>query len=697
MYKLDTQVMFLPSIGPERAKILATEHNIVTVEDLLNYYPYKYVDRSKIWKIKDLSGVDEYVQIRGQFTYLTIETTSKRRLLRATFEDDTGSIGCVWFDGIKYIAPKIKLYKEYVIYGKTGEYKNSFNIEHPKIYELSQFEANIVNPIMPEYTTTEKMKKHFLYSQTLAKLIKNIFDKGVEIDDFIPEYIRKRLGLIDKKDALYKIHFPLNSDDLSKAKYRLKFEELFINQLSLLKQKILREKNVKGFVFSKVGEYFMDFYNNRLPFELTNAQKRVIKELRNDFRTGRQANRLLQGDVGSGKTIVALMCMLLAKDNGFQSCIMAPTEVLAQQHFESITRLTEGMDLNIRLLTSSTNKKQRKIIDEQLVDGSLDILIGTHALIEDNVVFKNLGLAIIDEQHKFGVLQRAKLRQKNKIPPHIVVMTATPIPRTLSMALYGDLDVSVIDELPIGRKPIITKHIYHSQKDKLIDFLKREIHKGRQVYVVYPLIQESEAFDYRNLEEGYEYFVKHFPQPQYKIAMVHGKMSSEEKKLQMEEFVSHKAQILVATMVIEVGVNVPNATVMVIESAEKFGLSQLHQLRGRVGRGAEQSYCILVTDYKLSEEARKRIEIMTRTTNGFEIAEADLRMRGPGDVLGTQQSGLPINFKLANIATDGKILSIARETAAIILKDDPSLEKLEHQKLAAAVDREISKSLSNIS
>lgn len=697
MLKLDNELMYLPTVGPKRAEIFEKDAELKTIADILEYFPYKYVDRSKIMKIADVNGNDEFVQLKGRFLFLDLDTKARRKLLRSIFEDQTGEINVIWFEGIKFIQEKIKLDTEYIIYGKTTDFKGKYSITHPQVYEIAEFQSKIINPIMPEYSTSEKMKRYYLNSTAIAKLIKYIFDKGVDIEEIIPESIKKRMILIDRKDALYKIHFPKNEEDLRQAKYRIKFEELLVNQLSLLKQKVLRTKTVKGYIFDTVGENFHFFYEKKLPFELTNAQKRVIKEIRADMKTGRQANRLLQGDVGSGKTIVALMIMLLAKDNGFQSCLMAPTEVLAQQHFESFVSLTEEMSVSIRLLTGSTSQKQRRIIAEELEMGTLDILIGTHALIEDNVKFHKLGLAIIDEQHKFGVIQRAKLREKSQIAPHIIVMTATPIPRTLSMAMYGDLDISVIDELPANRKPIQTKHIYETQRTKLYDFLKKQIQQGRQVYVVFPLIQESEAFDYKNLEDGYVNLKQFFSEPQYSISMVHGKMSSEEKRIEMEKFVSGKSQIMVATTVIEVGVNVPNATVMVIESAEKFGLSQLHQLRGRVGRGAEQSYCILMTNFKISEDARKRINTMVATNNGFEIAEVDMKLRGPGDILGTQQSGIPVNFKLASLITDGKILSMTREVATNILLEDPFLEKIENQNLAKAIDKEIARSLSSIS
>lgn len=696
MFKLDHELMYLPTVGPKRAEILK-QANLKTIGDILEYFPYKYVDRSKILKIKELNGSNEFVQLKGHFLFLELDTKARRKLLRSIFEDDTGEINIIWFEGIKFVQQKIKLNKEYIIYGKTTDFKGKYSITHPQIYDIEEFQSKIVNPLMPEYTTTEKMKQYYINSTAIAKLLKYIFDKGVDIEEIISDDIKKTLSLIDKKQAYYKIHFPQNQQDIDQAKYTIKFEELLINQLSLLKQKVLRTKTVKGYIFEKVGQNFLYFYHNKLPFELTNAQKRVIKEIRTDMKTGRQSNRLLQGDVGSGKTIVALMLMLLAKDNGFQSCLMAPTEVLAQQHYESFINSTEGMPLNIRLLTGSTSQKQRKIIAQELQMGTLDILIGTHALIEDNVKFHKLGLALIDEQHKFGVIQRAKLREKSQIAPHIIVMTATPIPRTLSMAMYGDLDISLIDELPANRKPIETKHIYETQRQKLYEFLKNQIQQGRQVYIVYPLIQESEAFDYKNLEDGYENVKQNFTEPQYSISIVHGKMSSEEKRKEMEKFVTGKSQIMVATTVIEVGVNVPNATVMVIESAEKFGLSQLHQLRGRVGRGADQSYCILMTNFKISEEARKRINTMVATNNGFEIAEVDMKLRGPGDILGTQQSGIPLNFKLANLTTDGKILSMARQVAQNILANDHLLEKIENQKLAKAVDFEISRSLSSIS
>lgn len=697
MITSQTEIKYLQGIGPKKAEIFKNEINVKTIEDLLNYFPYRYIDHSKFTKIAEIKNFDTYVQIQGYFTNFNIEITKSQKILIGNFTDENGRIEIIWFKNLDFFSKHLNTNKTYIIFGRTYKFKDHPVIVHPLILEPHEFKAKITNPIMPEYRTTQKMKNNHINSNFIAKLIQQIFNSGLKIEEFLPEKILKTYDLLPIEQAYYYIHLPLNFDLLEKAKFRLKFNEILVNQLSLLQQKILRQKNIPGYIFKNIGENFNYFYYNKLPFPLTEAQKRVIKEIRKDFLTGRQGNRLLQGDVGSGKTIVALMCMLIAKDNGFQSCLMAPTEVLAQQHFETFKNLTDGMNLNIRLLTGSTTKKQRQIINDELLDGSLDILIGTHALIEDNIVFRKLGLVVIDEQHKFGVAQRAKLYQKSKIPPHVIVMSATPIPRTLSMALYGDLDVSVIDELPQGRKPIITKHIYDFLKPKLYEFIKKEIEKGRQVYIVYPLIKESESLDYKNLEEGHKNLLKIFPEPQYQIAVVHGKMSSEEKKTQMELFISGKAQILLSTTVIEVGVNVPNATIMVIENAERFGLSQLHQLRGRVGRASHQSYCILVTPQKISKDALKRINTMVKTNNGFEIAEVDLKLRGPGDIFGTQQSGIPLNFKITDLASDLKIMNFVRDIATKILEEDPSLQHPENQKLSEIVKKEILRSYSHIS
>lgn len=697
MFDLDTEITYVKGVGPKKAEVFIKELSIKTIRDLIYYFPYKYVDRSKFYKIIDIKSDSVYVQIRGKFRNFSEQGQGKKKYLKAEFFDETGSIDVVWFRGTKWIKDSIKLQKEYVIYGKPRLFKNRFSISHPDYEESEIFDRQIKAPFYAEYNTTEICKRHYLNSKAISKIMREVFSKDFRISEFLPQKLLIDLGLPDINTAIKNIHFPQSIESLEAAKKRFKFEELFINQLALLKQKKIRNNFVKGIKFTKVGDVFNEFYEKKLDFELTSAQKRVIKEIYSDFRSGKQCNRLLQGDVGSGKTIVALLSMLIAVGNGYQATMMAPTEILAQQHFDELSKLLAGLDINIKILTGSTKIKERRIIDEELKNGELDILIGTHALIEDKVQFKNLALAVIDEQHRFGVVQRAKLRQKNKdIPPHIIVMTATPIPRTLSMTLYGDLDVSVIDQMPPGRKKIKTVHLYENQRGKMYEFIRKEIDKGRQIYVVFPLIAESEKLDYKNLEEGYQTITRIFKSPKYNVVMLHGKMKAEEKKKQMDLFLAHKAQILVATTVIEVGVNVPNASVMVIESAERFGLSQLHQLRGRVGRGAEQSFCILMTGNKLSSDSRKRIETMVRTSNGFEIAEVDMRLRGPGDIFGTQQSGIPLNFKLANLLTDGKILQIARKKAMDLLNIDPEFEMPENKLIGKKVVREISKSFGNV-
>ncbi len=696
MYNLQTEITYLSGVGPKRAEVLNREIGVFTIEDLIFYFPYKYVDRSRFYKVADIKSDATYIQARGKFCCFSDEG-KKKKYLHAEFFDDSGSIDIVWFQRIKWVKDNIKPNTEYVIYGKPKEYRGEFSMVHPEFEEAAKFDKQIKTPFSAMYNTSEKMKKFYLNSNAILKLIKAIFKQKPHLQEIIPANILQEYNLPSINDAILNIHFPQSIAKLEAARKRFKFEELFINQLSLLKQKKIRTSKIKGYIFEKVGDSFMNFYEKNLPFELTNAQKRVLKEIRADFKSGKQGNRLLQGDVGSGKTVVALMSMLIAIDNNFQTCLMAPTEILAQQHFESISKMLEGIDVNIRLLTGSTKVKQRRVIDEELKSGTLNILIGTHALIEDKVQFKDLGLAIIDEQHRFGVAQRAKLQKKNENPPHILVMSATPIPRTLSMTLYGDLDVSIIDELPPGRKPIKTIHLYEKQRGKLYTFIRDEIAKGRQIYIVFPLIKESEALDYKNLEEGYATLNQMFKLPKYRICMVHGQMKPDEKKAQMDLFAEGKAQILVATTVIEVGVNVPNASVMIIESAERFGLSQLHQLRGRVGRGAEQSFCILMTDFKLSADSRKRIETMVQTNNGFQIAEVDMRLRGAGNIFGTQQSGTPINFRIANLLTDGKILAEARKKANQVLDNDPMLQKPINQNLAIKVQNEIKSSWGNVS
>jgi len=664
--------MYLPGVGSKRAETLKQELKIVSFYDLIYYFPYRYEDRSKIFSISEITPNMPYVQIIGRFVSLSFIGEGRSKRLSAKFSDSTGIIELVWFKGHKYIHENIKPDTDYLIFGKPNAFNNQLNIVHPETEKLSDVTIQQRSPLLPYYNTTEKMKSQFLNSKAIFKLQQNAFSvhQG-KIPETLPPYFIEQYKLMFLNEALFNIHFPKDHKQLQLAQNRLKFEELFYIQLSILKLKSQRN-SFKGLLFPLVGEFTNSFYKTRLPFELTQAQKRVIKEIRRDMGSGKQMNRLLQGDVGSGKTIVALMIMLIACDNFFQATIMAPTEILAQQHFESINQMAKPLGVNVGLLTGSTKKSDREILHNKLETGELQILIGTHALIENQVKYHNLGLVIIDEQHRFGVAQRAKLWKKNSTPPHVLVMTATPIPRTLALTIYGDLDVSVIDELPPGRKPIETVHYYHNQRNNLNHFIKQEIQKGRQIYIVYPLIDESDKVDFKNLTEGFEYMQRVFPD--YKIEMIHGRLKPSEKDVAMKTFTSGFAQILVSTTLIEVGVNVPNASVMIIESAERFGLSQLHQLRGRVGRGAEQSYCVLMTSPKLSDDTRKRMEIMTRTNDGFEIAEADLKLRGPGDLEGTQQSGLPFELKIANLAKDQQILQLARQAATKILDEDPLLE-----------------------
>ncbi|WP_340074243.1 ATP-dependent DNA helicase RecG [Leptobacterium sp. I13] len=678
---LQTPIEYLKGVGPNRAGLLKTELGIHTFQDLINLFPNRYIDRTKYYHIDELQGSNADVQIIGKIT--SIKTVSQKRGSRlvATFVDDTGEMELVWFWGQKWIKNNLKLNTPYVIFGKCNRFNNMFSMPHPEMELLTAHEQSLRSAMQPVYPSTEKLTNGGITNRVISKLIEQLFIETKRGDTFyetLPKTILNDLKLISKSEALLNIHFPENQELLAKAQYRLKFEELFYIQLQLIRKNLIRKNRIKGFKFGEVGALFNDFYNHHLPFELTTAQKNVIKEIRNDLGGGAQMNRLLQGDVGSGKTIVALMVMLLAIDNGYQACIMAPTEILATQHFNSISELVKGLPINVHLLTGSTKTSERKTIHIQLETGDLNILIGTHAILEDKVQFKNLGLAIIDEQHRFGVAQRAKLWHKSQTPPHILVMTATPIPRTLAMSLYGDLDVSVIDELPPGRKPVKTVHRYDSNRLKVFKFVKEEIKKGRQVYIVYPLIQESEKMDYKDLMDGYESISREFPIPEYQISIVHGKMKPADKDYEMERFQKEETQIMVATTVIEVGVNIPNASVMVIESAERFGLSQLHQLRGRVGRGAEQSYCILMTSHKLSNDAKIRLDTMVKTNDGFEIAEVDLKLRGPGDIMGTQQSGV-LNLKIADIVKDNDILKSARHYAIRILKDDPGLEKHENK------------------
>ncbi|HLP06151.1 MAG TPA: ATP-dependent DNA helicase RecG [Paludibacter sp.] len=674
-------IKFLPGVGPKKADLLNKELGIRCAEDLVRHYPYKYVDRSRFYYLHEISEEMPFIQVKGQIIRFEKAGEGHSQRLVATFTDGHQTIDLIWFKGVKYVLDKYKPRIDYVVFGKPSAFNGRFNIVHPEIELASQLPPPEQMGLQPFYNTTEKMKSNFLNSKTLQKIIFPIVQQiKTGIPDTLPAYLLKKFGLMNLTESLTQVHFPKNADMLKKARQRLKFEELFYIQLNILQQSKWRDLHFKGFIFGQIGHYFNTFFKDYLPFELTGAQKRVLREIRADVATGRQMNRLLQGDVGSGKTLVALMAMLMAIDNGFQACIMAPTEILAAQHFASLKEFLGDIGLNVALLTGSTRPKARVELHEQLRNGEMNILIGTHALIEETVQFKNLGLVVIDEQHRFGVEQRSKLWKKNIQPPHILVMTATPIPRTLAMTLYGDLSVSVIDELPPGRKPIQTYHYYDNKRQALNQFIAKQVNAGRQVYIVYPLIQESEKTDLQNLEKGYEYMCEVFPG--YKISRVHGKLKSAEKEHEMQKFVKGETQIMVATTVIEVGVNVPNASVMVIESAQRFGLSQLHQLRGRVGRGAEQSFCILLTGYKLGADTRKRMEIMVRTNDGFEIAEADLKLRGPGDLEGTQQSGLPFELKISNLAQDGKMLEIARHAAMEILEDDPQLQKTENKVMA---------------
>ena len=679
-----TPIEYLKGIGPSRGELLRKELNIHKYGDLMNLFPNRYIDRTRYYKINELQNTTAEVQLVGKIIHVkTVEFGKNQKRLVATYTDDTGQMELTWFQGIKWIRESLKLNEVYVIFGKTSNYGGQFSIAHPEMELLEEHKASLRSAMQPVYPSTEKLTQRGITNKVINKATQQLFleVKGQFIET-LPNYLLEQLQLISKNEAMFNIHFPKSQDLLAKAQFRLKFEELFFIQLQLITKNLIRKHKIKGHLFDKVGANFTDFYSNHLPFELTNAQKRVIKEIRNDMGSNAQMNRLLQGDVGSGKTIVALMCMLLAKDNGFQSCLMAPTEILANQHFIGLTELAQDLNISIKLLTGSTPVSERRIIHEALENGTLDILIGTHALLEDKVKFHNLGLAVIDEQHRFGVEQRSKLWHKNQIPPHVLVMTATPIPRTLAMSLYGDLDISVIDELPPGRKAIQTVHRFDSNRLKVWKFLKDEIAKGRQVYIVYPLINESATQDYKDLMDGYESISRDFPLPQYSISIVHGQMKPAEKEAEMQRFVTGKTNIMVATTVIEVGVNVPNASVMVIESTERFGLSQLHQLRGRVGRGAEQSYCILMTGFKLGNDSKIRIETMCKTNDGFEIAEVDLKLRGPGDIMGKQQSGV-LNLQIADLVKDRDILMLAREHALKLLKDDATMTKPEHQKMKA--------------
>ena len=666
-------LQYIPGIGPKKAEVLQSELHVSSDEELLTYFPYRYVDKSRIYKISEIDGTMPYILLKGHFIdFEELGNGTGGHRLVGIFADGTDTIECVWFQGIKFVLNSVQKGKEYLLFGQPKEFNHSVNIAHPDL-EIPAPDGKEVTGLMGMYNTTEKMKRVFLNSKNIQKIILGYLQKNLTpFPETLPTYIIERLQLMGYNQAIRQIHFPANTDNLRKAQFRLKFEELFYLQLYLVRSFKMRQQFLRGFVFSRIGDYFNSFYKN-IPFELTGAQKRVLKEIRADVATGKQMNRLLQGDVGSGKTMVASLTMLMAIDNGFQACIMAPTEILATQHYDNLAESFLKVGINVALLTGSTPKKRRRQIHEMLEDGTLHILIGTHALIEPDVKFKNLGMVVIDEQHRFGVKQRSQLWTKNIQPPHVLVMTATPIPRTLAMTVYGDLDVSIIDELPPGRKPIQTLHRFDQQRLGLLSFMRKQLQLGRQIYVVYPLIEENEKVDYRYVEKGFEDMQAAFG-PEYHVVMVHGKMKPKDKDAAMQRFVKNEAQIMVATTVIEVGVNVPNASVMIIESAERFGLSQLHQLRGRVGRGAEQSYCVLVTGFKLSDDTKKRIEIMCRTTDGFEIAEADLKLRGPGDIEGTQQSGLAFDLHIASLAKDGHLLEIARNYAKEILEADPLLE-----------------------
>ncbi|MBP3471582.1 MAG: ATP-dependent DNA helicase RecG [Paraprevotella sp.] len=666
---LQQDITYLPGVGPQRAKLLKDELHVSTLHDLLYYFPYKHIDRTRLYYIHELTADMPYVQLKGQILSFETEGEGRKRRLVAHFSDGHGVVDLVWFQGIKYVASRYKLHTEYIVFGRPSAYGGKINIAHPDLDVADSLSLSSLG-MQPYYTVTEKMKRQGMNSRSLERFTATMFTRlNMPLPETLPDYIVNQLHLMSLDEALRKAHYPSTAEELRRAMLRLKFEELFYLQLNILRYTRERQCRYRGFVFSRVGDLFHQFYAERLPFSLTGAQKRVIKEIRNDMGNGRQMNRLLQGDVGSGKTLVALMCMLLALDNGYQACIMAPTEILAEQHYATFRQFLGDMDVEVALLTGAVKGKQRVKVLSGVQSGEVQILVGTHAVLEDTVDFRSLGLVVIDEQHRFGVAQRARLWVKSVQPPHVLIMTATPIPRTLAMTLYGDLDVSVIDELPPGRKPIRTIHQFDSQREGLYRAMRQQLVEGRQAYVVFPLISESEKMDIKNLEDGYEHLCRVFPE--YKISKVHGRMKPAEKEVEMQKFQSGETRILVATTVIEVGVNVPNASVMVIENAERFGLAQLHQLRGRVGRGADQSYCLLVTRYQLGEDTRKRIQIMTETNDGFEIAEADLKLRGPGDLEGTQQSGVAFDLKLANLARDGQILQLARDTAQKVLDGDP--------------------------
>ena len=684
---LETPIEFLKGVGPKRAEVFHKEFNIYTFRDLLHYYPYRHVDKSHVHHVSDIVEDGGYIQLRGRITGAQVMGQQRAKRLVAQFSDETGHLELVWFNGIKWVQDLLAQKQEFIIFGKPTLFNGRWNMTHPEMVDpTAKEDSPVPTGFLPLYNTSELAKKKTLDSKAVAKLTANLIPVVKDIiPELLPDEMLHRLNLMPLKDALCNIHYPEDSQQLSRAVLRLKFDELFFLQLKMLMLKQINTKRIPGHRFDKVGHYFNTFYKEHLPFDLTNAQKRVIREIRTDVGSGRQMNRLLQGDVGSGKTIVALFTMLIAKDNGFQACLMAPTEILATQHFDKISKQLAPLGLRVEFLSGSTKTAKRRQILEGLQSGDVDILIGTHALIEDPVVFQNLGLVVIDEQHRFGVEQRAKLWRKSATAPHILVMTATPIPRTLAMTLYGDLDVSVIDELPQGRKPIVTRHLYEKDRLAMFGFMRKQIAEGRQVFVVYPLIKESEKTDLLDLMAGYEAMERAFPPPQYGIGVVHGKMKAEDKDFEMQRFAKNQSQILLSTTVIEVGIDIPNATVMIIENAERFGLSQLHQLRGRVGRGGNQSYCILMSKYELTSEGRKRLNAMVSTNDGFEIANIDLQLRGPGDIQGTQQSGM-LDFKIADLAKDEKLVSYTRNLAIQILDEDPNLQKPEHRRLKAKVD-----------
>lgn len=691
MHALTTPIAYLKGVGPKRAEVLQKEMGIHTYQDLLHYYPFRYVDKSQFYKVSEIHSDLPYIQVVGKITRLEEVGAKRAKRLIAHLQDGTGTLELVWFKGIKWVKNSIKGNKDYVIFGKPNLFNGKINIVHPEVESVEEYKKGISNQLQPVYPSSEKLTNKGLNNKAIGKLTQALLPQlKNQIEETLSTTLLEKLKLPSREKALFDIHFPKNTQDLQKAQYRLKFEELFFIQLQLIQMKQVRQHKLKGHRFSSIGAHFNSFYKEQLPFELTNAQKRVLKEIRIDCGAQHQMNRLLQGDVGSGKTLVALMSILMAIDNGFQACLMAPTEILANQHFETISTLLKDTPLKVGLLTGSKKAAERKILHQELEDGSIHILIGTHALLEDKVKYQNLGLVVIDEQHRFGVAQRAKMWKKNNHPPHVLVMTATPIPRTLAMTLYGDLDVSIIDELPPGRKEIKTVWKSDSHRLNVFGFIKEEIKKGRQAYIVYPLIKESEKLDYKDLMDGYESVCRTFPNQQ--ISIVHGQMKPQDKDFEMNRFVKGETQIMVATTVIEVGVNVPNASIMVIESAERFGLSQLHQLRGRVGRGAEQSYCILMSGNKLSEDSKQRLKTMVRTNDGFEIAEEDLKLRGPGDLMGTQQSGA-LNLKIADLVKDNAILQFARETAIKVLEEDPSLSASKNKNIARALQTQLHQKL----